>query len=409
MKKTILLFTICMLAGMSLIHAQSSNIWRGNDYLMNADWRQNGWGLVAWNATLQNVTNGYWGYDAVDVVADPYNASHKVIRVKFTKDGVTTESGCGLLFAPNLSFLQNSKKACLSYNVLLDSNFEWGTIGGKLPGFYGLNPALGTPNATTCAGPFPIESNRCFSQRISWRTQPMLGYDTSRMFYENIAWMNEDTCQPTWNCNLPYGAGLVMHNATPTSFEAIHGIWCNIKQETMINDSGMSNGYMKVWYNDILVYNEQNLKIVTTDSVNIYGILFHMLFGQGTDLSVGSPITQYGYLSDFVIADNYDSLIAGSLSVVDQSGINANNLAVNVFPNPSKDFATITYTLKGNAKVDIKLFNGIGIEVKSIVNEKQSVGNHSINFETQSLSDGIYFVYLKTDSKIITKKLIIMK
>jgi hypothetical protein len=284
--------------------------WSGNDYLNEVDWRQNGWGLVAWNENLQNVTNGFWGYNDMDVAADPYNANHDVIRVRFEHDGVTTESGAGLIFAPDLSFLENPKKSCLSYNILLDNNFDWGNVGGKFLGLYGLDPTQGIPTAETCSGPFEIEDNRCFSNRISWRTLENQGFEASRMFYETIPWMNEDECRSTWLCDLPYGEGMTMLNQNPESFEAVHGSWVNIKQEILLNDEGLSNGYLKVWYNNALVYDEQDLRIVTSDKVNIYGILFHTLFGQGFDLDQGSPITQYCYLSDFIIADSYDQILS---------------------------------------------------------------------------------------------------
>lgn len=305
--KYIISILIIIIGITNSINAQ--NIWRGNDYLNNVDWRENDWGLVAWNPILQQPTNGFWGYDSIAVVPDPYDPTHNVIRVKFYEDGVTTESGCGLLFSPDLSFLQNQKKACLSYNILLDNDFEWGQIGGKFPGLYGYNPNMGTPNATTCAGPNPINSEECFSARISWRGLPNQGYDTTRMFYELIPWMNEDTCHPNWVCNLPFGEGMTMLNNNPPSFEAIHGNWANIKQEILLNDDGQSNGYMRVWYNDTLVYDEQNLEITKGDDVRIYGILFHVLFGQGFNLNLGSPITQYCYLSDFMITDSYTDLI----------------------------------------------------------------------------------------------------
>ena len=306
MKKTVLSI---LLISAFFISGIAQNIWRGNDYLANPDWRQNGWGLVAWNNNLQIVTNGFWGYDDIMVVPDPYDVNHDVIRVRFEENGVTTESGAGLLFAPNLSFLQNPKKACLSYNILLDNDFEWGTVGGKFPGLYGLDPSQGIPTAETCVGTVPIESNRCFSTRMEWRILPNQGYDSTRMFYELIPWMNEDTCHANWICNLPYGSGMVMLNSNPPSFEAVHGTWANIKHEVLLNDAGMSNGYMRVWYNDTLVYDEQGLKIVTDQNVNIYGILFHTLFGQGFDLSQGSPTTQFCYLSDFEIADSYSDII----------------------------------------------------------------------------------------------------
>ncbi len=191
----------------------------------------------------------------------------------------------------------------------MDNDFVWGEVGGKFPGLYGLDPAQGIPTAETCSGPYAIESDRCFSNRISWRTLENQGFEPSRMFFETIPWMNEDECRSNWLCDLPYGEGMTMLNEDPESFEAVRGSWVNIKQEILLNDEGLSNGYLKIWFNDALVYDEQDLKIVTSDAVEIFGILFHTLFGQGFDLTQGSPITQYGYLSDFIIADSYDRVL----------------------------------------------------------------------------------------------------
>jgi len=378
--KTKFLSIILILTSSVILQAQT--IWKGNDYLNNTDWRQNGWGLVAWNNNMQIVTNGFWGYEDVDVVADPYDPSHDVVRIRFETDGVTTESGAGLLFAPDLSFLSDPKMACLSYNILLDNDFEWGTVGGKFPGLYGLDPTMGIPTAETCTGPFPIESNRCFSNRISWRGLPNQGFDTTQMFYELISWMDEDTCRPTWNCNLPYGAGLVMENDDSKAFEAIHGEWVNIKNEVKLNDEGMSNGYMRIWYNDVLVYDEQGLSIVTSQSVNIYGILFHALFGQGFNLGQGSPITQYCYLSDFEIGDSFDAI--NSATGLDNAVSNQAN--VRVYPNPTKGLVNIDLG-SINSEAVINVFNTIG----GLVSTTKITQKQYLNYQLPETS-GFYII-----------------
>jgi hypothetical protein len=382
------------------INAQ--NIWRGNDYLANPDWRQNGWGLVAWNSNLQIVTNGFWGYDDIMVVPDPYDVNHDVIRVRFEEDGVTTESGAGLLFAPNLSFLQNPKKACLSYNILLDNDFEWGTVGGKFPGLYGLDPSQGIPTAETCVGPVPIESNRCFSTRMEWRILPNQGYDSTRMFYELIPWMNEDTCHANWICDLPYGSGMVMLNSNPPSFEAVHGTWANIKHEVLLNDAGMSNGYMRVWYNDILVYDEQGLKIVTDQNVNIYGILFHTLFGQGFDLSQGSPTTQFCYLSDFEIADSYSDII-------NATGINSEPLntitELKVYPNPTDMYVNISFTSLNEQDIELHIYNSVGQEIFND-SQKNFSGTYTNQMNLDHFSGAFYMLEIKTELDVYVSRIV---
>lgn len=281
----------------------SEVVWRGNDTLAQENWKQ-AWGLTAWNEQLGIVTNGFWGYDDLDLVADPYNPNHTVLRVRYPKDGVTTESGTGLLFQPEME-LENNKQACLSYNVLFDNEFDFGLVGGKIPGLYGYDPESNIPlDATTCSGPYEYDSATCFSARLSFRNLTSQGYPETDIFYEVIPWMYEGECRDSWICDLPYGEGMTMRNATPENFAAIKGQWANIRQEIKLNDDGQANGHIKVWYDQTLVYDEQNLTIVLGNGVPVSGILFHALFGQGFDFSQGSPVEQYSYYSDFEIANS---------------------------------------------------------------------------------------------------------
>lgn len=279
-----------------------ATLWRGNDVLDESDWKQR-WGLVAWDDQAQRVTNGFWGYDALDLVDDPLDPTRTVLRVRYDEGGVTTESGSGLLFTPAVQ-LTDPKSARLSYDMMFPEDFDFGVLGGKLPGLFGFDPhSDATLDATTCAGPFPIDSGQCFSARFGYRTLTRLGYPEGQMFYEPIPWMSEIECRATWLCDLPHGEGMVMRTDDPESFQAVKGSWVNVTQEIRLNDAGASNGSIRAWYDGELVVDEQDLTIVTSDGVEIVGFLFHALFGQGFDLSQGSPVTQYSYFANVTFGD----------------------------------------------------------------------------------------------------------
>ena len=192
--------------------------------------------------------------------------------------------------------------------MLFDHDFMFGRIGGKMPGLYGFDMSSGVPlNATCCAGPFEFDSSVCFSARFSFRNirgDPQ--ESASEMFFEVIPWMDESQCDahPNWMCDLPYGAGMVMRTAVPDDFVPKPGRWARIDQEICLNDEGLSNGYIKVWYDGKLVVDEQDLSIVLSDGVTISGIMFHALFGQGFDFSQGSQVTQVSYIADVTISDS---------------------------------------------------------------------------------------------------------
>ena len=211
-------------------------VWDGNKNLDNKNWLMR-WGLYAWDEDFNMLTKGFWGYDAVDIVPDPYDPEHNVIRVKYLKDRVTTQSGAGMLFQPNIENLISDKKACLSYNMLFDSDFEFGTVGGKIPGLFGFNKDSGaTLNAKTCAGPYEYDSSVCFSARLGYRNLRARGYPRTDMFYEVIPWMYEVECRDHGICNLSYGKGMVIKAEKPELTKATLGTWTNVKQTIKVNE-----------------------------------------------------------------------------------------------------------------------------------------------------------------------------
>lgn len=79
------------------------------------------------------------------------------------------------------------------------------------------------------------------------------------------------------------------------------------------------------------------------------------------------------------------------------------------FPNPFNPSTTITYQLPKQNKVVIKIFDTLGREVATIVNDEKSAGSYSIVFDGNKLSSGIYFYQLITNQEVLTKKFVLIK
>lgn len=79
------------------------------------------------------------------------------------------------------------------------------------------------------------------------------------------------------------------------------------------------------------------------------------------------------------------------------------------FPNPFNPTTNISWQLPVESFVSLKVFDVLGNEVANPVNEIQSAGKHSIEFDASSLSGSIYFYTLKAGSFSETKKLILLK
>ena len=79
------------------------------------------------------------------------------------------------------------------------------------------------------------------------------------------------------------------------------------------------------------------------------------------------------------------------------------------YPNPFNPTTVIVYKLPAYTSVSLKVYDMLGREVKSLVNESQSAGSHSVTFNASGLASGIYFYRLQAGSYAATKKLLLLK
>ena len=84
-----------------------------------------------------------------------------------------------------------------------------------------------------------------------------------------------------------------------------------------------------------------------------------------------------------------------------------------VFPNPFNESTNITFSLSEETTVNIDIYNFQGEIVKSFQrNKKFKYGNHSFSWDGKdnfgnSLSNGMYYIQLKTSNKTIGRKIIL--
>lgn len=79
------------------------------------------------------------------------------------------------------------------------------------------------------------------------------------------------------------------------------------------------------------------------------------------------------------------------------------------FPNPFNPSTLISYKLKETSKVQLKVFNILGNEIETLVDEQKPSGTYELTWEAVNLPSGIYFYRLQTGSFIDTKKMILLK
>jgi hypothetical protein len=79
------------------------------------------------------------------------------------------------------------------------------------------------------------------------------------------------------------------------------------------------------------------------------------------------------------------------------------------FPNPFNPETTISYSIPKSEHVTLKVFDLLGREVATLVDEFKQAGTYKTNFNASGLTSGVYFYQLGAGSFVQTKKLMVLK
>jgi len=79
------------------------------------------------------------------------------------------------------------------------------------------------------------------------------------------------------------------------------------------------------------------------------------------------------------------------------------------YPNPFNPITVINYSVPKTCFVTLRVYDVLGKEIRTLVNEEKHAGYYNIEFTAGNLTSGIYFYQLKADEYTITKKMILLK
>lgn len=79
------------------------------------------------------------------------------------------------------------------------------------------------------------------------------------------------------------------------------------------------------------------------------------------------------------------------------------------YPNPFNPSTTITFKMPARSQATLKVFDALGREVRTLVDEVLSSGIYNVTFNASDLSTGVYFYRLQAGNNILTKKLMLIK
>ena len=102
--------------------------------------------------------------------------------------------------------------------------------------------------------------------------------------------------------------------------------------------------------------------------------------------------------------------IRSGLSVQDENAAPAQFALLENYPNPFNPNTTIVYSLPSSGNVTLKIFDVLGKEITTLINnEHRNAGTYSFQFDASNLPSGIYFTRLQTDRNVTVKKMLLMK
>ena len=79
------------------------------------------------------------------------------------------------------------------------------------------------------------------------------------------------------------------------------------------------------------------------------------------------------------------------------------------YPNPFNPSTNIGYQLADGSKVTLKIYDVLGKEIATLINEYKPAGKYEIEFDASNLPSGVYFYQLISGENIATKKLVLIK
>lgn len=79
------------------------------------------------------------------------------------------------------------------------------------------------------------------------------------------------------------------------------------------------------------------------------------------------------------------------------------------YPNPFNPTTNIKYSIPQSGFVTLKVYNMLGQEVATLVNQQQKTGEYNVDFNASNLASGVYMYRIQSGNISITKKMMLLK
>jgi hypothetical protein len=186
----------------------------------------------------------------------------------------------------------------------------------------------------------------------------------------SYAWSYYTYCSEPLIASVPESKAVIVPNSVPC------GYWFNISNTTnTITRAGDGNG------------RSFQVKCIVTDASNNTVTLTH-----DVSCSISHPPLpkQQAVNNDAVLSEMKTELLDN-------------------YPNPFNPSTIISYSIKTEGRVSLKIYNTLGEEVRTLVDEIKQAGNYEAEFNASELPSGIYIYRMQSGDYLSIKKMLLIK
>jgi len=120
------------------------------------------------------------------------------------------------------------------------------------------------------------------------------------------------------------------------------------------------------------------------------------------------PITPAATPAAEFLASSY-TFTAGAGAVGDKPTVAATFSLAQNYPNPFNPSTRVEYSIPTGSLVTIKVFDILGREVATLVNEQKAAGSYTATFDASNLANGTYIYKIQAGNFTDTKKMTLLK
>ena len=139
-----------------------------------------------------------------------------------------------------------------------------------------------------------------------------------------------------------------------------------------------------------------SLKAAYVHSKGIGGMIIWAL---GQDLVNGRP----------VLLETVGSVLRPTTAAAEERPAPVGFLLEQNYPNPFNPSTVIQFSLTAPGAVSLRVYNVIGQEVATLVNEARPAGTYRVSFNAGALASGVYFYRLSAAGGLVTRKMMLLK